>query len=94
MSDLAIKPCVVCKKDLKSIFPKEHENDSSYIQPHGGITFFGYGSYGSSHDESPEYVVNICDECMTDIINAKETLVHKTQKVQVQHMYVEPEPEA
>lgn len=53
--------CIVCRKELKPLFGE----DNVFIQPLGGVEFSGTAVYGSKHDLEPEFVVVICDECIT-----------------------------
>jgi hypothetical protein len=80
-----IKPCIACKKELTSVFPSTTEALSSeYVQPDSGVSFSGYGGYGSVFDDIDndcEYVVNICDECLTSAIKNNEVLLRTTVKV-------------
>lgn len=76
-----IKPCIVCKKSLRSLFPEKlDENSDGYIQPMSAVNFFGAGTYGSDFDLSPEYVVNVCDDCLKDLIKEGHVLVHRVEE--------------
>lgn len=89
-----LKNCIVCKEELFSVFAATFTEDNQ-TQPQGGVSFRGSGAYGSGfdydpnytpYDESPEFVINICDECLTTAIKAEEVLVH-TKEVKVVHNY-------
>ena len=82
-----IKPCIVCKEELTSIFTSSAEGLSSEdVQPNGGVSFSGCGAYGSSFDDmdnNSTYVLNICDECLTIAINNNEVLLRDSVQVDV-----------
>lgn len=69
-----LKPCVICRRTLRNVFPTS-PGDKSSNQPDGGVEFIGSGSYGSGHDESGTYVINICDGCLDIIIEERNARV-------------------
>lgn len=69
-----LKPCVICRRSLKNVFASS-PNDKTSNQPDGGVEFIGSGSYGSGHDESGTYVINICDDCLDIIIEERNARV-------------------
>jgi hypothetical protein len=60
-------PCLVCDKDLPSIYGEKHEEYGGINQPYGGVTFSTHGHFGSAAfdpDDGTTIEVNICDDCL------------------------------
>lgn len=79
-----LKPCVICRANLKNVFPTA-PGDKTSNQPDGGVEFIGRGSYGSSHDEAGAYVINICDDCLDTIIEERNAKVMLQKTVVTYH---------
>lgn len=71
MSQLPETRCLKCEKSLESVLLN---NEDDVLMLKDAVSFSGHGTYGSSYDESPLFVINICDDCLTDAINKQNVL--------------------
>lgn len=71
MSKLPETRCLKCEKVLESVLL---DNEDDVLMLKDAVSFSGHGTYGSGYDESPLFVINICDDCLTDAINKQNVL--------------------
>lgn len=79
MSQLPEIRCLKCERKLQSMFEDDEDN---HLMLKDALSFSGHGTYGSRYDESPLFVINICDECFTDAINKQNVLQLKKTVVE------------
>jgi hypothetical protein len=63
MAEHAPLPCIVCRRELENLFPREVSTN----QPNGACTFTSHGQYGSTvFDEcdGSKLEINVCDDCL------------------------------
>ena len=75
----SMPPCIVCKKELDSPFSETSGN--AYLnQPNGAVNFLGSGAYGSGFDLSPDFSINVCDDCLRTAIANNEVQVRVRER--------------
>lgn len=69
--------CIVCHKHLEQAFAAP---GNDYFQPGGAVAFSGSGHYGSDYDMSVELLISVCDECLTNALDAGRVFTHEKPK--------------